>query len=109
MDYKIILCGKSLYREIELKDDTQPFKIGNHKGCQIRIGKDLFDTDFEIYVVTDMHMNMELFRDKLDNYQFDCVIKDGEIAEFLATGDVSVFKDPNFEHFIREDHKNVNM
>lgn len=50
MDYKIILCGKGFYQEVELKEDCQRILIGTSKGCDVRFNKTRVPQDFELSV-----------------------------------------------------------
>lgn len=51
MDYKIMIYGNRLYKEMKLQDELQNgFKIGTPKECQIRFFKERFFTDFMIQV-----------------------------------------------------------
>ncbi len=49
--YKIILSSNSLYKEIELAQDSQRIKVGTSLDCDIRLRKDLFFGNVELFFV----------------------------------------------------------
>ena len=46
--YKIIISGKNLYKEFEIPEDKQEFKIGTNMGNDFRLYKDLFFEPIEL-------------------------------------------------------------
>ncbi len=50
MDYKLVIFGRDIYREVELdKNSRQRLLIGTTPGCRIRFNREHFFDDFEIF------------------------------------------------------------
>ena len=47
--YKITLSSNTIYKEIELAPDAQQVKVGTSVDCDIRLHKELFFGQIELY------------------------------------------------------------
>lgn len=48
--FKAIITNKRLYKEVDLPPDKESVRIGTTKNCDVRFSKELFFTDFEIFL-----------------------------------------------------------
>ena len=92
--YKVIISGKGIYRECSISDiDENSLKIGNRKGCNVRLRKDMFFDEFELEILRNAN-SWSITSDGSVYYTTDGVLK--LYNKNLVHGDELIVKYSNY-------------
>lgn len=100
MDFKIIIFGNGIYKEVELDASMEgPLCIGTTASCQIRFNRDNFFEDFDLSVankngqwVINGDLNVYLKKEASVKQYFEMLGHGDRIDVFYESSDVQIFR-----------------